>query len=72
MFLFDGQIEKAVQAFRLNVEMFPNVANCYDSLGEALLMKGDKEGALKNYKRALELNPNMPSAKEAVNNLTTN
>lgn len=65
-FLFDENIDKAIQAFKLNIEIFPNVANCYDSLGEALLKKGDKEGALINYKRALILNPNMKSAKEKV------
>ena len=68
-FLFDNQVDKAIAAFQLNVELFPNVANCYDSLGEALLAKGDNEGALKNYKRALELNPNLPSAQKAVNEL---
>lgn len=34
----------------------PNIANCYYSLGEALLTKCDKKRALKNYKKALELN----------------
>ncbi|WKZ69432.1 MAG: beta-lactamase family protein [Melioribacteraceae bacterium] len=69
-FLFDGQIDKAIEAFQLNVELFPNIANCYDSLGEALLEKGDREEALKNYKKALELNHEMPSAKEKVKELS--
>jgi len=71
-FLLDSEIDKAIEAFKLNVEMFPNVANCYDSLGEALLAEGDKERALKNYKKALELNPNLSSAKEAVKKLSSN
>ncbi len=65
-FLFDDEIDKAIQAFKLNVEMFPDVANCYDSLGEALLKKGNKKEALKNYKKALELNPDLPSAQKMV------
>lgn len=69
-FLFDNQIDKAIAAFQLNVDLFPNVANCYDSLGEALLAKGDRAGALKNYKKALELDPNLPSAQKAVKKLT--
>jgi CubicO group peptidase (beta-lactamase class C family) len=69
-FLFDEEIDKAIEAFKLNVEMFPDVANCYDSLGEALLKKGDKKQALKNYKKALELNPDMPSAKRMVKELS--
>ena len=69
-FLFDDEIDKAIQAFKLNVEMFPDVANCYDSLGEALLKKGNKKEALKNYKKALELNPDMPSARMMVKELS--
>ncbi len=68
--LFEGSIDDAVKAFELNVELFPEVANCYDSLGEALLKKGDKAGALKNYKKALELDPEMPSAKRMVRELS--
>lgn len=69
-FLFDDKVDNAIEAFRLNVEMFPDIANCYDSLGEALLAKGDKKEALKNYKKALELNPRMPSAKKVVEELS--
>ncbi|MBL1215140.1 MAG: serine hydrolase [Ignavibacteriae bacterium] len=69
-FLFDDEIDKAIIAFKLNVEMFPEVANCYDSLGEALFKKGNKKEALKNYKKALELNPHMPSAQRMVRELS--
>ncbi len=68
-FLFDNQVDKAIQAFKLNVEMFPEVANCYDSLGEAFLAKGNKEEALKNYKKALGLNPSLASAQKAIKEL---
>ncbi len=54
--------ECAVAALRLNTEEFPESANTWDSLGEALFKKGDVEGGVANYKRALEVAPNYPNA----------
>jgi CubicO group peptidase (beta-lactamase class C family) len=59
----------AIEIFKLNVEMFPKAANPYDSLGEAYLKDGNKELALANYKRSLELNPDNAGAVQAVNKL---
>ena len=50
-------IDAAVAIFRLNMEAFPGSANTYDSLGEAYMVSGDKDLAIKNYQRAVELNP---------------
>ncbi|AOW21081.1 serine hydrolase [Urechidicola croceus] len=50
-------IEKALEVFKLNVEMFPKASNPYDSLGEAFLIKGDTINAIANYKKSVELNP---------------
>lgn len=47
----------AIEIFKLNVEMFPRSANPYDSLGEAYLEDGQKDLALANYKKAVELDP---------------
>jgi CubicO group peptidase (beta-lactamase class C family) len=56
------RIKEAIEVFKLNVEAYPQAANPYDSLGEAYMMNGDKELAVKNYKRALELNPQNKNA----------
>ncbi|MGH1366412.1 MAG: serine hydrolase [Calditrichia bacterium] len=64
--MWDKEIDDAIAMFTLNTELFPDAANCYDSLGEAWLQKGDRKKALVNYKRALELDPQMPSAQRAV------
>ena len=52
------RIDEAIEVFKMNVEDYPDSSNVYDSLGEAYEMKGDKEQAIKNYKRSVELNPN--------------
>jgi cytochrome c-type biogenesis protein CcmH/NrfG len=41
----------------LNVEAFPQSSNVYDSLGEAYMANGDKELAIRNYEKSIELNP---------------
>jgi Tfp pilus assembly protein PilF len=48
-------MKKAVQVFKLNVELHPDYANGYDSLGEAYMKSGDKNLAIRNYEKALEL-----------------
>lgn len=50
-----GSIDRAIAAFTRNVELYPDSANVYDSLGEALERDGKFELAAKNYARAAEL-----------------
>jgi CubicO group peptidase (beta-lactamase class C family) len=52
----------AIEVFKLNTEMFPQSANPFDSLGEAYLKDGQKELALANYKKAVELDPKNANA----------
>jgi len=56
----------------MNVEMNPQSANAHDSLGEAYMINGNKELAIKNYKKSLELNPDNTNAKEMLNKLEKN
>lgn len=67
--LFDDKLGEALEIFKLNTELFPNIANCWDSYGEALLKSGNKEAALTAYKKALKINPNIPSAQKMVKEL---
>lgn len=64
-----NDIDSAIKLFELNTKLFPNIANSWDSLGEAYYKKGDNENALKYYKKALEIRPDLPSAKEMVKKL---
>jgi dipeptidyl aminopeptidase/acylaminoacyl peptidase len=50
-----GRLEDAVEVFRIYVRRFPDSSNAHDSLGEALALQGDTSGAVRSYRRALEL-----------------
>ncbi|MDC6355324.1 MULTISPECIES: beta-lactamase family protein [unclassified Robiginitalea] len=61
--------ERAAELFRLNTELFPEVANCWDSYGEALRAAGNTEDAMAAYQKALELRPGLESAETALNEM---
>lgn len=64
-----GKLYDAIEIFKFNVEMFPNSSNVYDSLGEAYMTKGDKENALINYKKSVELDPDNVNGKKMIEKL---
>lgn len=68
-FLGAKRLKDAIEIFKLNVEMFPKSSNPYDSLGEAYLADNQKELALANYKKAVELDPQNAVAAQIVNRL---
>ena len=52
-----NEYEKAVKMFSYNIKRFPKSFNAHDSLGEAYMIMGEKEKAIKYYKLAIKLNP---------------
>ena len=52
-----GQHDKAIEMFVLNTKRFPKSANCFDSLGEAFVTKGDNKNAILNFKKSLSMDP---------------
>lgn len=50
-------LDKVIDVFQLNIDLYPEAFNVYDSMGEALLEKGDKDKAIENYKKSVDLNP---------------
>ncbi len=65
------KITDAIEVFKLSVEIFPNSFNTYDSLAEAYMDHGDRDLAIKNYKRSLELNPGNTNAVERLKQTAT-
>jgi tetratricopeptide (TPR) repeat protein len=68
-FLGQQSVPEAIEVFKLNVELFPESANVYDSLAEAYMKNGDKEEAIANYERSLELNPENTNAANMLEEL---
>lgn len=68
-YLGQGKTAIAFAIFKLNVEVFPEASNPYDSLGEVYLVKGDSALAKKNYAKSLELNPANEVAKNVLESL---
>ncbi len=63
------KLPEAIAVLKLNVEFYPNAFNTYDSLAEAYMTNGDKELAVANYKKSLELNPKNSNAVETLKKL---
>ena len=63
------ELEKAIAIFKLNIEVFPNDYNVYDSYGEALLAQGAREEAIKYYKKSIQLNPGNENGIRVMNKL---
>ena len=55
-------LESAKAAFARYVELIPDEANPYDSYAELLMEMGQYEESIRNYRKALEINPNFQSA----------
>lgn len=64
-----GRIKDSVAVLGLAVEEFPQSANTFDTYAEALMKDGQKELAVKNYRRSLELNPKNTNAIEQLKKL---
>lgn len=59
----------AVEIFKLNIRLFPDEPNGYDSLGEAYMLIGKKELAIESYKKVLEMDPGNENAKQMLEKL---
>ncbi len=68
----EKRLSDAIAVFRLNVEVFPDSWNVYDSLGEVYMLAGKKELAISNYDRSLGLNPSNANAKQMLEKLRAN
>ena len=64
------KVAEAIEIFKLNVEVYPQSSNVYDSLGEGYKVHGDKDLAIANYKKSLELDPKNTNATAKLAALT--
>lgn len=64
-----GHNEVALTIFKLNMELYPNSWNTYDSYGDALLKLNRKTEAIAAFKKSLELNPGNEKARMIIKRL---
>lgn len=70
MLLQKGFKDEAVEVFKKQVELFPNEANSYDSLGDAYKETGKLDLAREQYRKALKLDPNFKASKDKLQELS--
>jgi tetratricopeptide (TPR) repeat protein len=63
--------EQAAEVFELNTRVFPDAFNTWDSLGEAHMVLGHDEEAIRYYERSLELNPDNSNAAAMIEQIRT-
>ena len=68
-FLQREKAEQALEIFELNTRVFPEAFNTWDSLGEAHMVLGHDDEAIRCYERSLELNPENTNAEEAISRI---
>jgi CubicO group peptidase (beta-lactamase class C family) len=62
-------IDQAIGVLTLNATLFPDIANTWDSLGEAYMHAGKVSQAEEYYKKSLQLNPQNYNALEILEQL---
>ena len=65
-FLYTKKIDEAIEVFKLNVKMYEDSWNVYDSLGEAYLVAGKYDKARKLYEKSLAMNPENENGKNML------
>lgn len=65
------KFDEAIEVFKLNVKLYPESANTYDSLGEAYAMAGKNKLAIENYERSIKMNPKNDYGKKMLEKLKT-
>jgi tetratricopeptide (TPR) repeat protein len=68
-FMNAKKLDQALLVLKLNVEAYPASFNTWDSLAEIYMYRGEKELAIQNYAKSLELNPKNYGARDQIDKL---
>ena len=58
--------QSAIAVFKMNVALYPESDNVYDSLADGFVRSGDSAQAFTHYKKALEINPSNSRATKFI------
>jgi tetratricopeptide (TPR) repeat protein len=64
--LNENNYEEAIQIFKINMLLYPESANVYDSYADALKRKGDTLQAIEFYKKSLAIDSGNKRAKQFI------
>jgi tetratricopeptide (TPR) repeat protein len=67
--LYSGHEQDAITVFQRNTQEYPQSSNVWDSLGEAYMKVGQKDLAIRNYEKSLQLNPKNENAVDMLKKL---
>lgn len=68
-FLGMSKTKLAQDIFKVNMMLYPNSSNVYDSYAEASLILGETDIALENYQKSYSMDPNNINAKNIIEDL---
>lgn len=69
--LAENKLQDAIEVMKLEVSEYPEFWNAYDSLGELYMDAGEKQLAIENYEKSVELNPDNHGGIETLKKLKT-
>ena len=64
--MYTKRLDLAIELFKINTQLYPEISNTFDSLGDAYRRKGDETLAIENYERSLKLDPGNTSAARTI------
>jgi len=67
--LREKKYKNSLNIFKINIALYPNSSNVYDSYAEALMKNGDTIQAILNYKKSLTLDSGNKRAKRNIEKL---
>ncbi len=59
-----GRMDDALEVFKVNIKLYPSIANGYDSIAECYMNRGENEMAIKFYEKAYEMMPDDTTAND--------
>lgn len=68
-YLQKDDLDKALEIFKINIALYPNSTNVYDSYAEALYKRGDTAMAIANYEKVLSMDSGNRNAKRQLSRL---
>ena len=69
-YLSKNDFDKAINIFKINIELNPKSSNTYDSTADGYLKKKDTVKAVEYYKKSLAINPENRGSKRSLAKLT--